>query len=132
MASILALDNLTGLTNANYLNLPTGVVDGSTIIFKTVAGQFLLGLAPNGIQLQHLAPSLAAQVTAQSTVSIPGTIIEKEGVTPPPGTLVCNGQAVSRTQYTGLFAEIGTTNGSGDGNSTFNLPNRGGNFFIKF
>lgn len=37
--------------------------------------------------------------------------------------LVCNGQAVSRSVYAGLFAQIGTTYGAGNGSTTFNLPN---------
>lgn len=40
----------------------------------------------------------------------------------PEGYLLCNGQAVSRTTYSALFAEIGTTFGEGDGSTTFNLP----------
>ena len=36
---------------------------------------------------------------------------------------VCNGQAVSRTTYDTLFSRCGTTWGSGDGSTTFNLPN---------
>lgn len=40
--------------------------------------------------------------------------------------LPCLGQAVSRTFYHELFAKYGTTYGSGDGNTTFNLPNYGG------
>ena len=43
--------------------------------------------------------------------------------TPPAGWLLCDGSAVSRTTYARLFAAIGTTFGSGDGSSTFNLPN---------
>lgn len=35
---------------------------------------------------------------------------------------VCNGQAISRTTYSELFDLIGTTYGSGDGSTTFNLP----------
>jgi nucleoside-diphosphate-sugar epimerase len=50
----------------------------------------------------------------------------------PPGTLICNGQAVSRTTYANLFNEIGTSYGNGDGVSTFNVPSMGGNFFIKY
>jgi microcystin-dependent protein len=34
----------------------------------------------------------------------------------------CNGQAVSRTTYATLFGLLGTTWGSGDGSTTFNLP----------
>ena len=41
----------------------------------------------------------------------------------PAGWLHCNGQAVSRTTYAALFASISTTFGSGDGSTTFNLPN---------
>lgn len=41
----------------------------------------------------------------------------------PAGCLLCNGAAVSRTTYAALFAAIGTTYGSGNGSTTFNLPN---------
>jgi microcystin-dependent protein len=40
----------------------------------------------------------------------------------PTGWLACGGQAVSRTTYATLFAAIGTYYGSGDGSTTFNLP----------
>lgn len=46
--------------------------------------------------------------------------------TAPQDYLICNGQAVSRTQYTSLFAILGTTYGAGDGSTTFNIPNAGG------
>ena len=36
---------------------------------------------------------------------------------------MCNGGEISRTTYSALFAVIGTTYGSGDGSTTFNLPN---------
>lgn len=42
--------------------------------------------------------------------------------TAPTGYLKCNGAAVSRTTYAALFAAIGTTFGSGDGSTTFNVP----------
>jgi len=41
----------------------------------------------------------------------------------PTGYLLCDGTAVSRTTYAGLFAVTGTTYGVGDGSTTFNLPN---------
>ena len=43
--------------------------------------------------------------------------------TAPDGYLVCNGANVSRETYADLFAVIGTTFGSGDGLTTFTLPN---------
>lgn len=44
----------------------------------------------------------------------------------PEGWLVCDGSAVSRTLYKDLFDVIGTAYGSGDGTTTFNLPNFSG------
>ena len=44
----------------------------------------------------------------------------------PEGWLLCNGATVSRTTYSRLFAKIGTKYGSGDGSTTFALPNLDG------
>lgn len=49
-------------------------------------------------------------------------------VTAPSGYLKANGSAVSRTTYAALFAAIGTVYGTGDGSSTFNLPDLRGEF----
>lgn len=51
-----------------------------------------------------------------------GVIIPFGGDTIPDNWLLCNGQAVSRTTYQELFNTIGTTYGTGDGFTTFNLP----------
>ena len=40
----------------------------------------------------------------------------------PSGFLLCHGQAVSRSTYSGLFSVITSIYGDGDGSSTFNLP----------
>jgi microcystin-dependent protein len=40
----------------------------------------------------------------------------------PTGFLECNGQAVSRSTYSALFAIVASTYGGGDGSSTFNVP----------
>ena len=52
-----------------------------------------------------------------------GSYIQFAGSQAPEGFLVCNGGAISRTTYSKLFTVIGTTYGSGDGSTTFNLPN---------
>jgi len=44
----------------------------------------------------------------------------------PSGFLLCDGSAVSRDTYSGLFEVIGTTFGVGDGSTTFNLPDLSG------
>jgi microcystin-dependent protein len=52
-----------------------------------------------------------------------GSIICYSGQNVPQGWMFCNGQAISRTTFTKLFNTIGTLYGTGDGTSTFNLPN---------
>lgn len=48
--------------------------------------------------------------------------------TAPEGFLKCDGSAVSRTTYASLFTAIGTLYGTGDGSTTFNLPDLRGEF----
>lgn len=64
---------------------------------------------------------LIAGGTLYADVAI-GAIIPYGGTTAPDGFLLCQGQAVSRTTYAELFAIIGTAYGSGNGSTTFNIP----------
>ena len=50
------------------------------------------------------------------------TIVPWSSSSVPTGFLECDGSTVSRSTYSALFAIIGTTYGSGDGSSTFGLP----------
>lgn len=52
-----------------------------------------------------------------------GSITAYASTTAPTGWLLANGSAVSRTTYSSLYAVLGTSYGSGDGSTTFNLPN---------
>ena len=52
-----------------------------------------------------------------------GEITEYAGSVAPKNYLMCDGSPISREVYSELFAVIGTTYGSGDGSTTFNLPN---------
>lgn len=51
-----------------------------------------------------------------------GTILQYAGAEPPNGWFLCDGSAVNRASHAGLFAVLGTLYGSGDGTTTFNLP----------
>lgn len=53
-----------------------------------------------------------------------GSVMPYAGSTSPEGWLLCDGRStgILRTNYANLFAVIGTTYGSGDGSTTFNLP----------
>jgi microcystin-dependent protein len=58
------------------------------------------------------------------------TIIPWSDSSVPSGYLECNGQTVSRSTYSALFAIVGTTYGAGDGSSTFAVPNLSDNVAI--
>lgn len=60
--------------------------------------------------------------TVGSGAISPGFVNAYAGSVAPSGWLLCFGQAVSRTTFASLFAAIGTSFGTGDGSSTFNLP----------
>lgn len=63
--------------------------------------------------------------------SIPvGSIIPYGNSVVPETYLLCNGQAVSRTDYPELFAIIGTSFGFGDGSTTFNVPDYRDKFIL--
>ena len=71
--------------------------------------------------IRSLAVS-AAEVPAGCVMAFAG------GGTAPSGWFICDGHEVSRTAYPALFAAIGVTYGSGDGSTTFNLPDFRGRF----
>ena len=48
------------------------------------------------------------------------------GVTAPTGWLLCDGSTVGRVAYPGLFNAVSTLYGSGDGSTTFTLPDMRG------
>lgn len=113
--------NIGGSTGS-YIAIPNGVTaqvycDGTNFYSSQTgsAGDFLV----NG------------NATVDGNLSVAGTFnYIPSGViqmwptsSAPSGFLLCNGAAVSRSTYAALFAVISTTFGSGDGSTTFNLPN---------
>lgn len=69
--------------------------------------------------------------TAQgSTTSPTGMIMAFGSASLPLGWLICNGAAVDRVIYAALYSVIGTTWGSGDGSSTFNVPDFRNRFLV--
>lgn len=67
-----------------------------------------------------VAGALQKQIVQNSPI---GEIKMYAGQTEPEGWLFCKGQALSRSEYSNLFEVIGTAFGTGDGSTTFNLPN---------
>ena len=55
-----------------------------------------------------------------------GSIIDWAADNAPAGWLKCDGSAISRSDYADLFNTIGTSYGTGNGSTTFNLPDING------
>jgi microcystin-dependent protein len=70
--------------------------------------------------------SAGAQLERSFSDTPVGTITGYGGAAAPSGWLLCDGSAVSRTAYAELFSVIGTTYGTGNGSTTFNVPNGDG------
>ena len=107
------------------------VSNGTDIV---VAENYLPTLISPTLTGTPLAPTAAAgtnttQIATTAFVQAAGLTgeIKMWGVSSAPsGYLLCNGQAVSRTTYAALYAVYGTTFGTGDGSTTFNVPDFSG------
>lgn len=71
--------------------------------------------------VKKLKVSTLKDFTLTSAAPI-GTRIMFDGASAPDDYLLCDGSAISRTTYSDLYDVIGTTFGSGDGSTTFNVP----------
>ncbi len=96
----------------------------------TVAANLTLTLpAADGSSGQALTTNGSGALSFATIGGVPtGAVFYFAASTAPTGFLKANGAAVSRSTYAALFAVTGTTYGSGDGSTTFNLPDLRGEF----
>jgi microcystin-dependent protein len=87
-----------------------------------LSGTNQIGLAIAGALVGFFNANGFNTTAGQPTGTPVGAIQDFAGSSAPAGWYLCYGQAVSRTTYATLFGIIGTTYGSGDGLTTFNLP----------
>ena len=93
------------------------------------------GISNRGNNLQIVDKGVAiGQPVLMSDISdmLVGMVAPFAMVEAPLGWLACFGQDVSRTTYDKLFARIGTRYGTGDGSTTFKLPDLRGEFVRGF
>ncbi len=103
--------NISGL-GAKNLNKGTG---STPLVTGDIVGNQIYTIAYDGTEFQVIA-GLAPMLT--------GTIQMYGGSSAPQGWSLCDGSALSRTatNTANLFAVIGTSFGTGDGSTTYNIP----------
>ena len=110
--------------NTATIVVTAGTPAASPTIPATPASSLLLAvLGP----IATATASITTGIISDSRVvagrrAAPGTIEWSANSAAASGWLFAAGQAVSRTTYARLFAHVSTTFGSGDGSTTFNLP----------
>jgi microcystin-dependent protein len=118
-----------GLTSHVSGTLPvgnggTGTITAPTqggVIYATSTSAYASTIA--GTAGQVLTSNGTSAPTWTNVATTPAGVIQQyAGTAAPTGYLLCQGQAVSRTTYAALYAVIGTTYGTGDGSTTFNVP----------
>lgn len=110
------------LANIAALGLSGGTIKGALAVQGTMTVQTPTANA-NPATKQYVDEKVSA------STGVPAGAIMFFGVKSiPDGWLLCNGANVSRTTYANLFAAIGTNFGSGNGSTTFALPNLNGRF----
>tara|TARA_B100002019_G_scaffold261864_1_gene248939 strand:+ start:5209 stop:6492 length:1284 start_codon:yes stop_codon:yes gene_type:complete len=98
-----------------------GNKSGFRVVDKTQAN--LVPFAANVIlQSTKGASSTTAAGNEVAPLLPVGSIIVWPETTAPAGYAIADGTAINRTTFAGLFALIGTDYGTGDGSTTFNLP----------
>ena len=121
--SYFALFNLAETSNNGY---------AVQMLFNVINGDLYTRGTTNQTELDEV-PFKRLAFYSEVLAALPvGTILPFAGSSIPTGFLACNGAAISRTTYSALFSAIGTTYGSGDGSTTFNLPLIEDNRFLEF
>lgn len=121
----LTVGGTSTLTGATAI---TGALSGSTATFSgsisSVSPAFTGTPTAPTASAGNSSTQIATTAFVQANNGSPtGTINMWPTATAPTGFLLCDGTAVSRSTYAALYAVIGSTFGSGDGSTTFNVPN---------
>jgi microcystin-dependent protein len=119
----------TGASTVNVASLGVKDIKGRDGSSDPTAGDFLAGQI---IELTYDGTNFVVSNGVPFAASIfpVGSFLNYAGTTAPTDWLLCHGQAVSRATYANLFGVIGTAYGSGDGSTTFNLPDYRGRTFV--
>lgn len=120
-AAFNSIETFVNTTKLDSTNLQSGAVGTSQLAAAAVAST---NIAANAVTTTLINDGAVTRSKLDSLEQIPtGAVFPYSVSTAPAGWLNCDGSLVSRTTYATLFATIGTTFGTGDGSTTFGLPN---------
>ena len=105
---------------------------GADAIADNSIGAAAINISGNGTSGQALVSDGDGSFSYTSNIVPSGALMPYAGSSAPTGFLLCDGSAVSRSTYATLFSAISTVYGSGDGSSTFNLPDLRGRVVAGF
>ena len=131
-ADKLKLDGIQPGAQSNTVTSVAGKTGAVTLAVADISGAAPLAspaltgtptapTATAGTNTTQLATTAFVNAAADAS-SPPGMVAHFARSSAPTGWIKANGAAVSRATYAALFSAIGTTFGSGDGSTTFNLP----------
>jgi microcystin-dependent protein len=151
---IASASTITAPTNGSLVDI-TGTTDVNGITASFAGHTFTARVTGAGLNFNHGASFLmpwgfdyrtitnelvrftavTSSIWALEQVTGPrtpvGVTIEDNSTTPLSGYLEEDGTAISRADYSGLFARLSTTFGVGDGSTTFNKPDSRGRTAIN-
>lgn len=117
------INNTTGnFTVSLQANFGAGNVGSAIVVPNGGLRYFFVSDTTSGVQY----------AAAPASGTLVGEIKAYAGSSAPTGWLLCYGQAISRTIYAALFAVISTNYGTGDGSTTFNVPDLRGRTIAGF
>lgn len=120
----------SGIRNDYSSDGAGGVYAQGANTYSAGGGQAFNVIQPSIVKNSTIKTSAAAGSTPDAGIVV-GTSIEGWWSSAPSGFLLEDGSAVSRTTYSSLFSLIGTTYGSGNGSTTFNLPDSRGRVAVN-
>ena len=123
-ANITVPTKVSELTNDSGYTSNTGTITGVSVNSTSIATSGVANIVTNTAynSSSNKIATMTDVYNNKGAETPVGTIFAYVAEEPPTGYLLCDGSAVSRTTYDELFDVIGTTYGSGDGSTTFNLP----------
>jgi microcystin-dependent protein len=125
----ISLGDAASMGTGYYVTIKNAASSGTLTVSRITAANDIDGVEGDVILGPQQAEKFVCDGTNYSTLggaasqTITGEVRMYGGSSAPVGWMLCDGTAISRTTYSKLFTAISTTFGSGNGSTTFNLPN---------